>query len=92
MNAKKVRDGMEYKAFLKKLGNEWNQLPEEKKRVYNESSKAAHVLYEKELAKWETEMIRIGNLDLVRQDTLIENDVENRYRPGKVRGRPTKSD
>jgi len=84
--AKNDRGGLENKEFLKKMANDWNMLPEEKKKVYNDEAKAEGILYRQELAKWELKMIRLGNLDLVRQEALINSEVKT-----SKRGRPKAS-
>ena len=72
---------MDNKGFLRKVANEWNALPEEQKKPYNDAAKAETEVYKQELAKWELKMIRLGNLDLVRQAALVESE------PKKSRGR-----
>ena len=59
--------------FSRKLAQDWKALPEEKKNVYNQAYKAALVRYKQDLAKWELKMIRLGNVDLVRQEALVEH-------------------
>jgi hypothetical protein len=64
----------------------WNSLPVEKKDAYNESCKAENVIYKQQLAKWELKMVRLGNVELVRQDALIDQDLKKPLR--KTTGRP----
>lgn len=70
--AKKEGGDMHYHDQLKKIAENWKQLPEAKRNKYNEEFKKDNVVYAQELAKWELKMIRLGNLDLVRNEALIE--------------------
>lgn len=51
----------------------WRQLPEEKKKVYNETFKAEELTYRDKLAKWEAEMANSGQVHLVRKGKLLES-------------------
>lgn len=75
---------------MRKVAKEWNTLPEEKKNVYNEEARVESIQYRQDLATWELKMIRLGNLDLVRQDALIDSDAGKKEKLG--RGRPRRSD
>lgn len=61
-----------YREFQSKIAADWSQLPEEKKKIYNDACRQELVQYKQELAKWEMKMIRLGHTDLVRNDTLID--------------------
>jgi len=87
--AKNDRGGLEYKQFVKKIANEWKELPEEKKKVYNNASKAEFMPYRQELEKWELKMIRLGNTDVVRKEALIDSEAK---KPERGRPNASKSD
>lgn len=62
----------------KKAAQTWDALPEEKKKVYNDMFANENVKYKQDLAAWELKMIRVGNLDLVRSDALIDDPKSSR--------------
>lgn len=51
---------------------QWNNLSEKDKDVYVKRQKAAQEVYKRELRLWEERMIRLGNIDVVRNEALIE--------------------
>lgn len=61
------------KDSAKASGELWRQLPEEKKKVYNEAFKAEELVYKDRLSKWEAEMANSGQVHLVRRRTLLES-------------------
>jgi hypothetical protein len=61
-----------YREFQSKIAKDWSQLPEDKKKAYNEACRLESIQYKQDLTKWEMKMIRLGHTDLVRNDTLIE--------------------
>jgi hypothetical protein len=70
---KKFESGKEnYREFQVKIAKDWNALPEDQKKPYNDASKQESVQYKQELAKWELKMIRLGHTDVVRNETLID--------------------
>lgn len=70
--AKKEGGDMHYRDQLKKIAEAWKQLPEAKRSKYNDEFQKDNAIFAQELAKWELKMIRLGNLDLVRNEALIE--------------------
>jgi transcription factor A len=54
------------------LGNEWEKLSEEQKSPYVTQSKKLFEEYKREIQIWEEKMIRLGNIDVVRNEALIE--------------------
>lgn len=50
----------------------WNELSDNDKKAYNTAFASDLVKYRQDLAKWELKMIRLGNVDLVRQEALID--------------------
>lgn len=62
----------DYRSYHKKLVQQWKELAEAKRAEYNAAAKAELVTYKQDLAKWELKMIRLGNVELVRQEALIE--------------------
>lgn len=80
----------EYREFHKMIVQNWHEMPEGKKNTYNDACKAETVNYRQELAKWELKMVRLGNVDLVRQEALIEQETKSPR--GKGRSKVQKSD
>jgi transcription factor A len=54
------------------LGNEWLKLSEEQKSPYVTQSKKLLEEYKRDIQIWEEKMIRLGNIDVVRNEALIE--------------------
>ena len=78
-----------YREFQQQIVSEWSAMDPQKKQVYNDACKAESEVYRKELAKWELKMVRMGNVDLVRQEALIEAVPNKKSQVGlKVAGRP----
>jgi hypothetical protein len=80
------KDKETFRQYQTRIVEKWNALPADKKEVYNEACKAETVIYKQDLAKWELKMVRLGNVELVRQDALIEQDLKKPVR--KTSGRP----
>lgn len=64
------RGQMPYREFQIKVADEWKTLPETQKKVYTEAFLHELKDFKRELAKWELKMIRLGNVELVRQVSL----------------------
>lgn len=56
----------------------WNALTDAKKKTYNDAFTNDLVKYRQELARWELRMIRLGNVDLVRQEALVEQPAKRK--------------
>jgi transcription factor A len=54
------------------MGNEWEKLSEEQKAPYVSQSKKLFEEYKREIQIWEEKMIRLGHIDVVRNEALIE--------------------
>jgi hypothetical protein len=54
------------------MGNEWGKLPDEEKSKYLTQYKKALEGYKHEIQIWEEKMIRLGHIDVVRNEALIE--------------------
>lgn len=67
-----TRGDMNRHDFIRKIATAWNELPEAKRKPYNDAYAADAVKYKDELAKWEKEMIKLGNVDLVRKSAAID--------------------
>ncbi|XP_073816301.1 mitochondrial transcription factor A isoform X2 [Musca autumnalis] len=50
----------------------WSTLPQAEKDMYIQESRKEFEIYKKEIAAWEDKMIRLGNIDVVRQGNLID--------------------
>lgn len=77
-----------YRDWQKVIAEKWNSLTEDQKKAYNDAATSEFQKYKQEIAKWELRMIRQGNIDLVREETLIEH--ENTSKP-RLRSRKTRS-
>lgn len=56
----------------------WHALTDAKKKTYNDAFSSDLVKYRQELARWELKMIRLGNVDLVRQEALVEQPAKRK--------------
>ena len=65
------------------VGKEWAKLSEEEKSPYFEKYKKAMEEYRHELQIWEEKMIRLGNIDIVRNEALMEPKVRSLQRTRK---------
>jgi transcription factor A len=54
------------------MGNEWEKLSEEQKYPYVAKAKKSFEEYKREIQIWEEKMIRLGHIDVVRNEALIE--------------------
>ncbi|XP_075147554.1 mitochondrial transcription factor A isoform X1 [Haematobia irritans] len=50
----------------------WSELPQADKDIYLQESRKDFETYRKDIAVWEEKMIRMGNIDVVRQGNLID--------------------
>lgn len=66
------RGNEEFKTWLQSCAKKWNSMTEEQKRPYIEEMKDNFKEYQLKMDAWEKEMIKQGNLDLVRQDALLD--------------------
>lgn len=79
-----------YREWQSVISEQWNKLDEAQKKKYNELANSEFVKYRQELAKWELKMVRLGNIDLVRDEALIEHDKISK--PRFRRTKPVSSD
>lgn len=73
------------------MGNKWEKLSEQQKSKYLTHYRKALEEYKHDMQVWEEKMIRLGNIDVVRNEALIEpkehiGRVSRRPR-GSARGR-----
>jgi len=59
-----------YAQRCKEFAKEWKALSDEEKKPLIDKFETEKQKYEKELAKWEQKMIKMGNTDVVRLNTL----------------------
>lgn len=74
-----------HKAFLLEMAVKWGKMTDEQKKSYSDQFQRDMALYKLEIEKWETKMIREGNLDVVRNPLLDEPMVKT------SQGRPKRS-
>lgn len=77
-----------YRDFQRKIVEEWKMMSETRKKTYIDAFHVEMKDYKRELAKWELKMIRLGYVELVRQEALIENTPNERPKLVKTPGRP----
>lgn len=75
-----------FRDYHKQIVQAWYDLSDEQKKVYNDACLAESAGYKRDLAKWELKMIRLGNIELVRHQALIEGAPPKTMKPY---GRPT---
>ncbi|XP_043521752.1 transcription factor A, mitochondrial-like [Frieseomelitta varia] len=63
---------MHVKDWIKSMTENWNKLPDKEKEPYFTEAMQLKAQYHKDLEKWEMEMIRSGNSDIVRSKTLLK--------------------
>nr|CAD7597122.1 unnamed protein product [Timema genevievae] len=68
----KLKGDTPFKVWQQKLSQEWESLPDEKKAQYLDKASHHWQLYRQELQLWEEKMIRLGHIDVVRNEALIE--------------------
>lgn len=72
MNSKKTERGdVPFREWQLKMSKEWENMPQEAKDKYTEQAKKEQELWREKMVKWEEQMIRLGNMDVVRTDVLL---------------------
>jgi hypothetical protein len=69
------------------MGNKWEKLSEQQKSHYLTHYRKALEEYKHDIQVWEEKMIRLGNIDVVRNEALIEPKEHS----GRVARRPRAS-
>ncbi|KOX67680.1 Transcription factor A, mitochondrial [Melipona quadrifasciata] len=69
---------MHVKDWVRSMTVNWNTLSDEEKEPYLTEAMQLNAQYQKDLEKWEMQMIRSGNSDLVRSKTLLKYKDANR--------------
>ncbi|XP_055709653.1 transcription factor A, mitochondrial [Phlebotomus papatasi] len=82
---KKPQGNEPYREWLNTVSAKWMGLPEKAKDVFVQASHVEMQKYQEELAKWEKSMVKLGHLDVVRHEALLE------VPPPKSRKRSTKA-
>jgi transcription factor A len=54
------------------MGNKWEKLPDQQKSQYLTQYRKALEEYKHDIQVWEEKMIRLGHIDVVRNEALIE--------------------
>nr|CAD7403500.1 unnamed protein product [Timema poppensis] len=68
----KLRGDIPFKIWQQKMSQEWESLPDEIKVQYLDKASQYWQSYLQELQLWEEKMIRLGHIDVVRNEALIE--------------------
>jgi transcription factor A len=75
-------EGVAYRKWQSEVAEKWKKMSDDEKKPYNQAATVELEKYKQELSKWELKMIRLGNVDLVREASLIENEnVSSKRRP-----------
>ncbi|KAF4519584.1 hypothetical protein B566_EDAN003751 [Ephemera danica] len=80
------RGGTDIVEWRKKTSEQWSALSEKDKEVYVKRQKTAQETYKRDLNKWEERMIRMGNIELVRNEVLIERGPSSKNKKAGPRG------
>lgn len=82
-----------YREWQKTVAGKWVELTEAERKVYSESASAELIKYKEDLLNWENKMIRLGNTDIIRIRTGIENDEKPAIKRRKTKkSAPSSSD
>lgn len=65
-------------------------MSEAERKPFNDAAQVEFVKYKQEITKWELKMVRLGNIDLVREEALIEH--ENSQKPKRRQSKRQSSD
>ncbi len=72
------RGEMTYREWQIKATEKWNSLSDAQKSEYMNQSRLELETYKRELGKWELKMVRLGHVDVVRSEALIEPQIKTR--------------
>lgn len=79
-----------YREWQKVVAEKWNSMSETERKPFNDAAQVEFVKYKQEITKWELKMVRLGNIDLVREEALIEH--ENSQKPKRRQSKRQSSD
>jgi transcription factor A len=68
------------------MGNKWEKLSEQQKSQYLTQYRKALEEYKHDVQVWEEKMIRLGHIDVVRNEALIEPREHSSRVPHRPRG------
>lgn len=72
MNSNKTERGnLPFREWQLKMSTEWENMPQTKKDKYIEQAKKEQEIWREQLTKWEEQMIRQGNVDVIRTESLL---------------------
>lgn len=71
------------------ITSKWKALSDAQKKPYNDAAHIDFTKYKEELAKWELQMIRLGNTDLVRESAMIEKTLDKPKRRNNKKAAPS---
>ncbi|XP_015122488.1 transcription factor A, mitochondrial isoform X2 [Diachasma alloeum] len=64
--------GMKFSDWLSIAAKEWNEAPADVKAKFENETKKLMEEYKKEMINWEEKMIKLGHIDVVRKQVLME--------------------
>ncbi|GAB0093268.1 transcription factor A, mitochondrial [Sergentomyia squamirostris] len=70
---KNPQGSMPYREWMTKSSSKWLSMSDDFKEPFIQKSQKEMQKYKDELNKWESRMIQLGNLDVVRQKVLLES-------------------
>ena len=83
-------ENQHYRDWQKVVAEKWNSMSDAERKPLNDAAQADFVKYKQEITKWELKMVRLGNIDLVREEALIEHD--NSQKPKRRQSKRQSSD
>ena len=66
------RGNLSYKEWQLKMAENWSKLGDAEKSKFTDATKKEYEVYKVKMQKWEDEMLKLGNNDVVRNDSLVE--------------------
>jgi transcription factor A len=68
----------QYRDWQKVVADKWNSMSDAERKPFNDAAQLEFVKYKQEITKWELKMVRLGNIDLVREEALIEHEISHK--------------
>lgn len=82
--AKTNVDKQSYKEWHRKVCEKWARLSEDEKEEMKKQCKKEMEEYKQQISKWEEKMVRMGNIDVVRQEAMIEPSISQKGKGSKL--------
>lgn len=66
-----TRGAETFRTFQLRVAQQWKSMADSERKPYIDRSKEMNEKYKEELTQWEEKMIRLGNIDIVRNDSKV---------------------